>query len=38
VAIIHDHSGTMYDPEIVDAFLRMVHRVDAFGRAMARAI
>jgi putative nucleotidyltransferase with HDIG domain len=38
VAIIHDHSGTMYDPQIVDAFLRIVQRVDAFGRAMARAI
>jgi len=38
VAIIHDHSGTMYDPQIVDAFLRIVQRMDAFGRGMARAI
>jgi len=38
VAMIHERSGTMYDPEIVSAFLRIVQRVDAAPRTMARAI
>jgi HD-GYP domain-containing protein (c-di-GMP phosphodiesterase class II) len=38
VAMIHERSGTMYDPEIVSAFLRIVQRVDATPRTMARAI
>jgi putative nucleotidyltransferase with HDIG domain len=32
VAMIHERRGTMYDPEIVNAFLRIIQRIEASGR------
>ena len=38
LGMIHERRGTMYDPEIVTAFLRIVQRMHPFGREMARAV
>jgi putative nucleotidyltransferase with HDIG domain len=38
VAMIHERRGTMYDSEIVSAFLRVLQRMDRLGLEMARAV
>ena len=38
MTMIQERRGTMYDPEIVSAFLRIVERMHPFGREMARAV